>query len=96
TRGMVLYRGYAVEAGPADVLLREGLHPYTRALAEALPRLEKKIHRPPVAKAPAAHKPEACPFAPRCPERFEQCSEAPPLVSVSGGRSVACWKVQRD
>lgn len=93
TRGMVLYRGYVVEAGPPDILLRDGLHPYTRALAEALPRLGKKIRRPPVVKGPSAHKPEACPFAPRCPERFERCSEAPPLVPFSDGRSVACWKV---
>jgi oligopeptide/dipeptide ABC transporter ATP-binding protein len=95
SRGMVLYRGHVVEAGPPDLLLREGLHPYTRALAEALPRLGEKIHRPPVTEHSTAHKPEACPFAPRCPERFEQCRQAPPLVTVSGGRSVACWKVQR-
>lgn len=95
TRGMVLYRGFVVEEGPSHALLREGLHPYTRALAEALPRLGEKIRKPPVAEAPAAGKPGTCPFAPRCPEWFEQCREAPPLVPVSTGRSVACWKVRR-
>jgi oligopeptide/dipeptide ABC transporter ATP-binding protein len=94
-RGIVLYRGHVVETGPADTLLQGGLHPYTKALVKALPRLGERVHRPPVVDDSADPGPGACPFAPRCPERFEQCRQAPPLVTVSGGRSVACWKVQR-
>ncbi|MFP4481478.1 MAG: oligopeptide/dipeptide ABC transporter ATP-binding protein [Thermovirgaceae bacterium] len=94
TQGMVLYQGHVVETGPAGSLLQGGLHPYTRALAEALPRLGKKTKRPPVVEGTTAREEGACPFAPRCPERFGQCREAPPLVPVSGARHVACWKVK--
>ena len=90
--GIVLYHGHIVERGPTKALLAEGLHPYTRALAQALPRLGKKAARPPVAEKTEDFGPLACPFAPRCPERFERCRQAPPLVNLSPGRDAACWR----
>jgi oligopeptide/dipeptide ABC transporter ATP-binding protein len=93
-RGIVLYRGHVVETGPADTLLQGGLHPYTKALVKALPRLGERVHRPPVVDDSADPGPGACPFALRCPERFAKCKEAPPLVALSQDRSVACWRVE--
>ncbi len=95
-RGIVLYRGHVVETGPTGTLLQEGLHPYTKALVKALPRLGKRIHRPPVVDESADPGPGACPFALRCPERFAKCSEAPPLVALLQDRYVACWKVRKN
>lgn len=95
-RGIVLYRGHVVEEGPAEMLLEKGLHPYTRALAEALPRLGRKAVRPPVAIMATDLGSEACPFSARCPVRFGACRKAPPLVRVGSGRAVACWRAQKS
>jgi peptide/nickel transport system ATP-binding protein len=34
---LVLYRGWVVERGPADAVIREPRHPYTKLLAAASP-----------------------------------------------------------
>ena len=42
-KGIVLYRGLVCEEGPTASLLTDPLHPYTKALSAALPRLGKAI-----------------------------------------------------
>jgi peptide/nickel transport system ATP-binding protein len=34
-----------------------------------------------------------CAFATRCPLATGRCAEAPPVVDVGGGHTVACWEV---
>ena len=87
-RGLVLLRGRAVEEGPTGALLEDPLHPYTQALAAALPRLGKALTGPPPSLGTAP--PESCPFLHRCPSRLSVCASAPPLIALSGGRKVAC------
>jgi peptide/nickel transport system ATP-binding protein len=89
--GIVLYRGTVVEKGPAGMLLEEPLHPYTAALARALPRLGKPITPP----FPGGTAPEeaGCPYAERCDRAGSACREAPPLREVESGRYGACHKV---
>lgn len=89
--GMVLYRGTAVEKGPTALLLEEPLHPYTAALARALPRLGRAISPPPSGRA--ATEGLGCPYSERCDRADAACREAPPLREVEPGRFVACHQV---
>jgi len=90
----VLYLGRIVEEGPAREVVREPLHPYTRALIASTPspcpgppRALALHGDPPSATAP----PSGCPFHPRCPIAVEACrTNAPALRAVGPGRRVAC------
>ncbi len=98
-RVLVMYAGRVVEAGRADQVFTDPLHPYTAALSGAFPR----IGDPAARYAPAGlagdppdprELPEGCSFAPRCPRAQERCTHAePPLVEVQPGRPVACIRV---
>jgi oligopeptide transport system ATP-binding protein len=88
----VFYAGRIVETGPADQVLKEPAMPYTKALLAALPqpgvkRLESIAGQPP----DFTHLPTGCSFSPRCPLKFEKCSQEPTLLPVSPTHSSACW-----
>ncbi len=78
-RLVVMYAGRIVEEGPADALLRDPKHPYTRALAAAFPTIGDAASRfapsglPGDPPDPSAV-PAGCPFHPRCPVAFEACA----------------------
>jgi peptide/nickel transport system ATP-binding protein len=64
--------------GPAEAVLREPRHPYTRALLEAVPRPQpsarQRPRRLPAGEVPDATRPPAgCRFHPRCPDAFAPC-----------------------
>ena len=95
---LVMYGGAVMETGPAGIVLRRPLHPYTRALIAARPqpgaargaRLEAI---PGVASTPD----QGCPFAPRCALAQPDCRAAPPpVVALPDGRSAACVRVTPD
>ncbi len=93
-RVCVMYAGRIVEEGSVEQLFSEPRHPYTRGLFDAIPRLdggrERLIPIPGTVPNPK-HLPEGCSFSPRCPRAVEACrSEQPPLVSLDGGRKLAC------
>ncbi|TCP46810.1 peptide/nickel transport system ATP-binding protein/oligopeptide transport system ATP-binding protein [Tamaricihabitans halophyticus] len=92
----VMYLGQFVEHGPADELLAEPQHPYTRSLAAAIASADP--HRPPrwdrimargEAPSPSAP-PSGCRFHPRCPAAFEPCTNKFPVESTMGERTVSC------
>ncbi len=93
----IMYAGKIVEYGPLDKIFYEPLHPYTKALLEAIPRLhgEKKRLKgisglPPDLRNP----PPGCRFHPRCPYADNVCKkEEPTLRHVGEGRLVACHLV---
>ncbi len=87
--GLVLYRGVVVERGPTRDLLDNPRHPYTAALARALPRLGKAILPPPGSLVRPG---QGCPYAERCERADSSCMEPPVLREVSPGRFVACHK----
>lgn len=102
-RILVFYRGQVVEEGPAEELYSRPVHPYTRALLDAVPIPDPTVKRAPRTRAgiqpeaAAAPVPETgCPFAPRCPHRTDLCvRERPPVESCRRGRfRVAChhWR----
>jgi peptide/nickel transport system ATP-binding protein len=89
-RGLVLFQGNPCEEGPSNAIIENPIHPYTKALASALPRLGKPLEA--AARRRGAPKKEgSCPFLPFCPESFDKCDVSPPFENVSFGRKVACW-----
>jgi peptide/nickel transport system ATP-binding protein len=95
-RVAVMYAGRIVEIADADGFHDHCRHPYTRALADAVPQPDPQIPLPPVPVEGEPPDPSAlpsgCAFHPRCPYRFDPCStQRPPLTVVSGNHVAACW-----
>ncbi|NLI76636.1 MAG: ABC transporter ATP-binding protein [Candidatus Riflebacteria bacterium] len=90
----ILYAGFLVEWGPSAAVLEAPLHPYSRALREAMPRLvrEQRLPRPIPGHLPAPdHKPAGCVFGPRCPKARDVCRQMMPSASrPAEGRLVRC------
>ena len=90
SRVVVMYASQQIESGDRDTFFAEPLHPYSRAMLEALPENGLRANMgfaPPRTDLTAQN---ACHFYDRCPLRGERCRCAPPLVSV-GDRKVRCW-----
>ncbi|MFL5215037.1 MAG: oligopeptide/dipeptide ABC transporter ATP-binding protein [Microvirga sp.] len=95
SRTLVMYLGRIVEEGPTEALLREALHPYTRALVKAVPKPRVDQSREPLpisGNIPDAREPPSgCRFRDRCPLAAPICAEQdPPLREVGPGRRSAC------
>jgi oligopeptide/dipeptide ABC transporter ATP-binding protein len=93
---IVMYAGVIVEQAPTRQLFGHVRMPYTKALLDAVPRLERDPHSllPVVGgQQPAANAvPAGCPFAPRCPRAADRChTDAPPLAEQEPGHRWACW-----
>jgi peptide/nickel transport system ATP-binding protein len=91
---LVMYAGQIVEQGPAEQVLQEPLHPYTRLLLSAVPD-PALGERDPIeirkGLASAVDPPEGCRFADRCPLRIPICTElTPELVAPTPGHSARC------
>jgi oligopeptide/dipeptide ABC transporter ATP-binding protein len=101
----VMYVGKLIEQGRTPNLIGRSLHPYTRALAAAIPeadpdltRSKEKLQLRSLDIPSLNNLPSGCVFHPRCPY-WEQglCdTQSPPLVDVGNGREVACHVVVRD
>jgi peptide/nickel transport system ATP-binding protein len=92
-RVAVMYAGQIVETAPAKELLRRPLHPYTRALMNAAPRLGgsgRLANIPGSVPRPGAA-PSGCRFHSRCAIARPDCStNEPALAIVENGRQVRC------
>jgi peptide/nickel transport system ATP-binding protein len=98
-RVVVMYAGRVVETGGAGEVFADPLHPYTRALSDAFPRIGDSAAR----YAPAGlagdppdprDLPSGCSFAPRCPRAADVCRhDEPPLLRIDTDRGVACVRV---
>ena len=91
----VMYLGRIVEEGSVEEIRSRPLHPYTQALWNAIPTLEKETlsgSLPLSGEIPSALNPPAgCHFHPRCPHAGEQCRRVYPTLSeFSSGHCVAC------
>jgi oligopeptide transport system ATP-binding protein len=96
-RVLVMYAGFIVEEAVVDNLFEDPRHPYTLALLEALPRVDRRrehrLRSIPGAPPNLLVEPKGCPFAARCERVFERCRvEMPPLIQVAANNhQAACW-----
>ena len=98
-RVLVMYLGKIVEAGPADQVFERPLHPYTRALVAAAPRIGTergpRLRLAGDPRSPIDPDPNVCRFFGRCPHGSERCTtEMPALRRVGPDREVACHLVE--
>jgi peptide/nickel transport system ATP-binding protein len=84
----VNYCGQIIEIAGKDAFFKEPLHPYSKALLDAVP--ERGMHPIPGLSPSMIEVPEGCRFHPRCPHKTERCLQNPPVVELEG-RSVRCW-----
>ncbi len=99
-RIVVMYLGVAVELGESEAIIREPLHPYTKALIQAVP-LPTPTWNPgsleiygEIGSAAFVHR--GCRFVDRCPYRQAKCVDNQPPRRESGGRWYLCHYSQSD
>ncbi|MCK4702660.1 ABC transporter ATP-binding protein [Candidatus Bathyarchaeota archaeon] len=93
-RVYVMYAGSMVEAAKTEDLFSDPLHPYTKALFEAVPKLTGGgIPMGIPGRIPNyLNPPTGCRFNPRCPHAKPECREnAPPFYQIGDGHEVACY-----
>jgi peptide/nickel transport system ATP-binding protein len=82
-RVVVMYAGRVIEQGTKQDLFYDPQHPYTWGLLGSIARLDrpkpKRLTAIPGVPPSLINLPEGCAFGPRCPQRFEKCSERPEL-----------------
>ena len=94
-RVMVMYGGAVMEEGPVEAVLGQALHPYTRALLAARPKLGAPRERlASIAGGGAAA--QGCAFSTRCPLALPACRDDPPQVALGGGHVVRCVRVTAE
>jgi len=97
-RMAVMYLGKIVELGPIEDVIKEPLHPYTKALISNVPVPDPDAKRQRIylrGEVPTPiNPPPGCRFHPRCPWAKPICREKEPqLVEIRPGRLVACHLV---
>jgi oligopeptide/dipeptide ABC transporter ATP-binding protein len=97
---LVMYAGRAVERAPTGRLFSRARMPYTRALLDASPHIQRRPHVPfPGVQGqppdPAAL-PQGCAFEPRCASAREICRVSSPALEQYEERHwSACWHPSR-
>ena len=92
----IMYAGKVVESGGIREVIANPLHPYTKALLNAIPDPDpenrKKIRDIPAGEPPnLVHPPPGCRFHPRCPYAKEICKTDPPLIPRETMGYTQCW-----
>ena len=99
-RVAVMYLGNLVELAGGDHLFDHPMHPYTRALLDAVPIPDPEVeshraHKVLKGEVPSPmNPPSGCVFHPRCPLAVDSCSVSVPQGrEISPGHWVACSQV---
>ena len=99
----VMYLGRIVELGPWRRVSDDPLHPYTRALQDAVPVADPRVEadrqvEPLAGEVPdPADPPPGCTFNPRCPLAEEVCrTREPPLDELLPLHLAACHVAARE
>ncbi len=98
----IMYAGHIIEKADTQEILREPLHPYTKALFEAIPDPDplnvKRRRKTPTGEPPSLiDPPPGCRFHPRCPHAKDICRrKEPPEVKVSELHAVKCWLFSQE
>ncbi len=95
----IMYSGSFVELGKTDDIFNDPIHPYTKMLISALPKVGDKSQKVGIpGRPPALHNPPpGCRFAPRCPQATEGCSKsAPAFREVRPGHFASCHRLNGE
>ncbi|MES0340627.1 MAG: ABC transporter ATP-binding protein [Anaerolineales bacterium] len=95
-RVMVMYAGFVVEEADIGPLYKDPRHPYTYALLQSLPHMDRSPGEALMSiegRPPELYElPNGCAFAPRCAFVQEKCwGEIPQLNEVAPGHRIACF-----
>jgi oligopeptide/dipeptide ABC transporter ATP-binding protein len=92
-RVAVMYFGRIVEAGPTEQIFADPKHPYTKALLDSAPAIDKLMQLP---DAPPGEIPDprtkfvGCRYASRCVNAQELCWTNDPGATIEGERRFYC------
>ena len=95
----IMYSGSFVELGKTEDIFNDPIHPYTKMLISALPKVGDKSQKVGIPGRPPAltNPPPGCRFAPRCPQAKERCAQcAPAFREVRPGRFTACHRLNGE
>lgn len=95
----VMYAGRVVEEAPVHDIYSRPAHPYTKALLESIPRLDRKgrqLNVIPGLPPALTDLPSGCAFHPRCAYARQICSqdEQPPAYQIAPQRIASCHFVR--
>ena len=94
----VMYAGRICETASTKTIFYNPLHPYTKALLEAVPSISlqrEKLKIIPGAIPNLISPPSGCRFHPRCDFAVSACATAvPPLVEIEPDHFVACVRAK--
>ena len=94
----VMYAGNLCEVAGVEELFEHPLHPYARALLDAVPKfeIEQKLQSIEGNVPNLVTPPPGCRFHPRCPHAMDVCRKASPeMKAVARDHWVACyWAVR--
>jgi len=95
----VMYLGRIVEKGSVQQILQQPKHPYTQALLEAVPDVNKNLAEDQVLQGElpsAINPPSGCYFHQRCPRVMPQCRVSYPPNCLVDGHEVCCYLYQQE
>jgi peptide/nickel transport system ATP-binding protein len=96
----VMYAGQLVEGGPAEQVIQNPRHPYTKLLLEASPDPSRTLRDGKTEFLPVADAgeppslidpPPGCRFHPRCPVAMPECRTAFPARTALDDHWTHCW-----
>ena len=95
----VMYAGNLCEIADVEELFENPLHPYTRALLEAVPKFddEKELQSIEGNVPNLVTPPPGCRFHPRCPQAMDICRKMfPEMKEIAKDHLVACYWVEKS
>ena len=98
-RVAVMYAGRIVESADVRSLFNKPSHPYTQALINSVPQMDRTDRLFSIDGQPPAlwDLPEGCRFAERCEHARPQCRQEYPAVFPAGEDHVAsCWMLDQS
>ncbi|MFW9928131.1 MAG: ABC transporter ATP-binding protein [Candidatus Thorarchaeota archaeon] len=91
-RVLVMYAGNIIEEGPTSEIFKNPVHPYTKGLLSAIPKLgAEKLPIIPGTVPNLVDPPSGCRFHPRCPDKLPICeTEFPKRSKINENHFVSC------